>query len=73
MLCVVAQVELVSVSLNAERTGERLALLAMKDLGATVRLLPGAGGGMQIKGQLGNLTAQDTLTCPSAPYEMLGL
>ena len=70
-LCVVAQLESFSVSLNAERTGEKLALLAMKELGVTVRLPP--EGGMEISGQLGNLTAQDMLTVPSAPYEMLGL
>ena len=28
---------------------------------------------MEIRGQLGNLTAQDTLTCGSTAYEMLGL
>ena len=70
-LRVVAQLRSLSVSLNAERSGERLALLAMQELGAKV-VLP-AGGGMEVSGQLGNLTAQDTLTNPSAPYEMLGL
>ena len=70
-LLVVAQLQSLSVSLNAERSGERLALLAMTDLGANVRLP--ADGGMIIGGQLGNLTAQDTLTNPSSPYEMLGL
>ncbi|KOO28183.1 vacuolar protein sorting-associated protein vps13 [Chrysochromulina tobinii] len=70
-LHMVAELESFSVSLNAERTGEKLALLAMKELGVTVRLPP--EGGMEISGQLGNLTAQDMLTVPSAPYEMLGL
>ena len=70
-LKVIAQLESLSVSLNAERSGERLALLTMQDLGANV-IMP-AGGGMTIVGQLGNLTAQDTLLCDSAPYEMLGL
>ena len=70
-LSVVAHLESFSVSLNAERSGERLALLAMKELDVSVRLPP--EGGMEISGQLGNLTAQDTLTVPSSPYEMLGL
>ena len=70
-LKVVARLESLSVSLNAERSNERLALLAMKQLSTKV-WLP-AEGGMVVSGQLGNLTAQDTLTRPSAPYEMLGL
>ena len=70
-LKVVAQLQSLSVALNAEKNGERLALLAMRDLGANVTMP--AGGGMVISGQLGNLTAQDTLTNPSSPYEMIGL
>ena len=68
---VVAQLQSLSMSLNAERNGERLALLAMRDLGANVTMP--AGGGMVISGQLGNLTAQDTMTNPNTPYEMIGL
>jgi vacuolar protein sorting-associated protein 13A/C len=57
-------------SLKEEGSGKRLALLAMERLvvGATL-----ASGGMRISGRLGNLTAQDTYTTPSRPYEMLGL
>ena len=70
-LRVVAQLRSLSVSLNAERSGERLALLAMQELVAEVVLRP--GGEMNVSGQLGNLSAQDTFTAPAHPYEMVGL
>ena len=43
-LKVVAQLQSLSVSLNAERGGERLALLAMEELGFNWRLPAGGGG-----------------------------
>ena len=70
-LIVVAELQSLSMSLNAERTGERLGIMAMKELGMNIRWP--AGSGMTVSGQLGNLTIQDTLTVPSSPYEMLGL
>ena len=68
-LIVVAELQSLSMSLNAERTGERLGIMAMKELGMNIRWP--AGSGMTVSGQLGNLTIQDTLTVPSSPYEML--
>jgi len=65
-----AYLQSLSVSLNEEGTDARLALLGMEGLEAHVTF---AGGGMTVSGQLGNLTAQDTYTAPSTPYEMLGL
>ena len=70
-LVVVAQLQSLSMSLNAERSGERLAIMAMKELGMNVRWP--AAGGMVVKAELGNLTIQDTMTVPASPYEMLGL
>ena len=52
-LKVVAQLESLSVSLNAERSGERLALLAMKHLGADVQL-PAGGGRVVQSGAVGD-------------------
>ena len=66
-----AELHTLSVSLNVEKTGEQLALLAMKALSVEALLQP--EGAMRVSGQLGNLTAQDTFTVPSRPYEMLGL
>ena len=66
-----AELQALSVSLNTDGSGERLALLGMQEL--VVDTLLSAEGGMMMKGQLGNLTAQDTYTVPGSPYEMLGL
>ena len=70
-LKVVAQLAALSVRLNVEQSGVPLALFAMNELGVEVAL--GRDRGMRVTGQLGNLTAQDTYTSPSRPYEMLGL
>ena len=69
-LTVKAELQALSVSLNTDGSGERLALLAMQQLQVDTLLEP--DGGMRVSGQLGNLTAQDTFTVPSAPYECWG-
>ena len=66
-----AELQALTMSLNLDGSGERLALLGMQELVVDTLLSP--GGGMRVSGQLGNLTAQDTYTVPGSPYEMLGL